>query len=279
MTRKLIALLAGAGLVLDAAAFDLGSIDLNKVGDIISKSSDAVTEIDEPREVEIGQGVASSLLGVAPLVDNKALQRYVNDVGLWLALQTERPDLSWHFGVIDTDTINAFAAPGGYVFITRGLFQSLRNEAELAGVLAHEITHVLHRHHLNAIQHNARTGILADVASMAAKQKGHDLNGLIGTGMELYARGLDKGDEFDADLTGVVIATRAGYNPRGLVDVLLTLENMNADDDALTLMFKTHPPAGDRRQKLQAGMAGKLDGYDSQPWIAPRMQKMLARME
>ena len=117
----------------------------------------AVQEIDEPEEIAIGKDVASRLLGAAPLVADPALQRYVNSVGRWLAAQTERADLPWQFGVLETPHLNAFAVPGGTIFITRGLLAQMRNEAELAGVLGHEIVHVLRKHHLKAIQKGAQT--------------------------------------------------------------------------------------------------------------------------
>jgi len=264
---------------LPANAFDFSRLDFNKIGDVISKTSDAIKEVDEPREIEIGAGVASALLGAVSLVNYPDLQHYINDVGMWLAMQTERKHLPWRFGVVDSDAINAFAAPGGYVFITRGLFESLRDEAELAGVLAHEITHVLEKHHLNAIQKGARMGIAADVASIAADQKGHDIDALVNSGMELYARGLDKVDEFAADKAGVVIAARGGYHPHGLLGVLQTLDNMNPEDGSLALMFKTHPPASDRLEKLQAAMADKLDSYQEQPTLATRLADMQSSME
>ncbi|OYX24853.1 MAG: peptidase, partial [Hydrogenophilales bacterium 32-62-9] len=99
-------------------------------------------------ETRIGKQIAGNLLGAVPLVRDDKLQRYVNLVGNWVALQSGRKDISWHFGVLDTEDINAFAAPGGYIFVTRGLYQRLNNEAELAGVLAHEIAHVTLKHHL-----------------------------------------------------------------------------------------------------------------------------------
>ena len=265
--------------VIPANAFDFSRIDLNKIGDVISKTSDALQEVDEPREIEIGSGLASTLLGAVPLVNDPELQRYINDIGMWLAMQTERKHLPWRFGVVDTDAINAFATPGGYVFITRGLFESLRDEAELAGVLAHEIGHVLEKHHLNAIQKGARMGIAAGVASIAADQKGHDIDALVNTGMELYARGLDKEDEFAADKAGVVIAARGGYHPNGLLGVLQTLDNLNPEDGALTLMFKTHPPPSDRLSSLQAAMTDKLDSYQQQPTLATRLAEIQTSME
>lgn len=255
----LLALLLAAS---PAYALDL---NLNKLVDMVGKTKNLKT-VDEAGEVEIGQGVAANLLGAVPLVKDEALQAYVNQLGWWLAQQTERRDLNWRFGVLDTDSVNAFAAPSGYVFITRGLLLNMRNEAELAGVLAHEISHVLQRHHLNAIQKNAKTGLVADLASMAVSNSKYGGLGekAIGVGTELYARGLDKEDEFEADRMGVVIATRAGYDPYGLPAVLQTLDSLNAQDSNLALMFKTHPAPQKRLELLDGVMSGKMEQYAGQ---------------
>jgi predicted Zn-dependent protease len=257
-----IALAAAALLLLTAVPAGAFEINLNKIGSLLGKTKD-LGEVDEKREVEIGQGVAANLLGAAPLVNDEALQKYVNQLGRWLALQTERPDLAWHFGVLDHPNINAFATPGGYIFITRGLLHKLHSEAELAGVLAHEIAHVLRRHHLNAIQKNAQVGILADVLSIASqgKKNSETLDKVINAGTELYARGLDKDDEYEADRMGVVIAARAGYDPYALPAVLQTLDTMNPQDGSLALLFKTHPSPASRLDLLDQAMQTRLDPY------------------
>lgn len=256
-----------------AQAFEL---NINKLVDVIGKAKD-LKPVDEKGEAEIGSGVAANLLGAAPLVQDEKLQAYVNRLGWWLALQTERADLTWHFGVLDSESVNAFAAPGGYVFVTRGLLLRMRNEAELAGVMAHEIAHVLKRHHLQAIQKNAQTGLAAGLASLAADSSKHpDLaDKAIGAGTELYARGLDKGDEFEADRMGVVIAARAGYDPYGLPAVLQTLGAINPQDSNLALMFKTHPAPQKRLELLDGLMTGSMDRYASQPVMTERFQKIV----
>lgn len=259
---------------LPASAFDFNQLNLNKLSGLLGKAKD-VKEVDEKGEIQIGQGVAANLLGAAPLVPDERMQKYVNQLGRWLALQTERSDLNWHFGVLDSPNVNAFAAPGGYIFITRGLLLKLRNEAELAGVLAHEIAHVLRRHHLNAIQKNAQVGIVADLLSIATQDKQHNetLDKVINTGTELYARGLDKDDEFEADRMGVIIAARAGYDPYALPAVLQTLDAMNPQDSGLALMFKTHPAPASRLELLDKAMQSSLDKYAGQPTLAPRFVK------
>ena len=123
------------------------------------KSMGNLREVNEPEEIKIGDGMVETLLGASPLLDDPELQKYVNEIGLWVALQSERPALPWHFGVNSSDHINAFAAPGGYIIVTKGMIRQLRNEAELAGVLGHEISHVNAKHHLNALRKSAMVRI------------------------------------------------------------------------------------------------------------------------
>ena len=274
-------LLLVAGLAFAAAAhaqFRLPNIDINKMVDTVKNVGKAVKEIDEPEEIAIGRDVASRLLGAAPLVPDPALQRYVNHVGRWLAAQTERPDLPWQFGVLDSPNVNAFAVPGGTIFITRGLLERMRNEAELAGVLGHEIVHVLRKHHLKAIQKGAQSSLTGDAMSMALKDRaGPARDKLIAFGTEMYSRGLDKGDELEADRLGIVIAARAGYDAYGLPSVLQTLQAMNAQDSAIALMFKTHPAPGERLDSLGEKMQPVLDSYSSQPQLAERFLRQLKK--
>jgi predicted Zn-dependent protease len=215
--------------------------------------------------------MAARLLGAAPLAKDEELQRYVNNVGRWLAAQTERPDLPWHFGVMDAPQLNAFAVPGGTIFVTRGLVARMKSEAELAGVLAHEIAHVLRKHHLKAIQKGAQTALAGDALSTAIKNGNSAARDkLISFGTEMYARGLDKDDELEADRLGVVIAARAGYDAYGLPGVLQTLQAMNPADSGLALMFKTHPAPGARLDALAEKMTPMLDRYSGQPQVAER---------
>ena len=276
--RALI-LLWSMTLAMSAQAFDFGSIDWEKAAKVVQKVKKANTEVSEPQEIELGGGIASSLLGAAPLLDNPALQRYVNRIGRWIALQSERPDLPWHFGVLDDADINAFAAPGGYVFITKGLLARMNSEAELAGVLAHEISHVLRKHHLQALKKGARRELMADLAGEAIKSKGGDerLRKLVSAGTELYARGLDKEDEFESDRMGVVLAARAGYVPYGLPAVLQTLQSINPADSNLALMFKAHPGFDKRLELLGPLMSPALDDWERQPDLNQRFATVIGQ--
>ena len=260
------------------AQFRLPSIDINKMVDTVKNVGKAVKDIDEPEEIGIGKDVASRLLGAAPLVAHPGLQRYVNHVGRWLAAQTERPDLPWQFGVLESPNVNAFAVPGGTIFITKGLLDRMRNEAELAGVLGHEIVHVLRKHHLKAIQKGAQSALAGDAMSAALLDRaGPARDKLISFGTEMYSRGLDKSDEFEADRLGVVIAARAGYDAYGLPSVLQTLQAMNAQDSALALMFKTHPAPGERLDTLGEKMQPVLDAYSGQAQLAERFVRQVKR--
>lgn len=251
-------------------------IDLQR---IISSTRKAFGQISDEEELEVGDEAVAVLLGAAPLLDNVPIQRYVNLVGHWVALQTERPKLNWRFGVLDTTDINAFAAPGGYVFITKGLLMRMESEAELAGALAHETVHVLKRHHLVAVQKAAQLDLAVMVAEKQVSDRDRKTLDKITNGFkELYARGLDKKDEFEADRMGIVIATRAGYDPYGLPAVLQNLGAMNPKDGALAFLFKTHP-APDKRLDMLSSLFDKLDPYAAQPQNRERFHKQLASLK
>lgn len=252
------------------AQFNLRNLDINKVLDTARNVVKATSDIAEQEEIDLGRDVAARLLGAAPLMANDGVQRYVNHVGRWLATQTERPDLPWQFGVLEAPQLNAFATPGGNVFITRGLLERMRSEAELAGVLAHEIAHVLRKHHLKAIQKGAQTALAGEALAQAlARRDGANREKLIALGSEVFTRGLDKGDELEADRLGVAIAARGGYDSYGLPAVLQTLNAMNPQDSGLALMFKTHPAPAERLDELEK-LQSLLDAYAAQPQLAER---------
>ena len=211
-------------------------------------------------EIRIGQQIAGNLLGAAPLVRDDTLQRYVNRVGRWVSLQSERPDLAWHFGVIESDDINAFAAPGGYVFLTKGLYRKLKNEAELAGVLAHEVGHVIRKHHLKLLQKSQGIAALGGILGSKLKDENQLVQNLIGSGAEIVARGLDKDAEYEADRIGVVLTARAGYDPYALPAVLAEIGHVAKNDKSVSLLFKTHPHPEDRLGHLSEAVGDKLDG-------------------
>jgi predicted Zn-dependent protease len=226
------------------------------------------TDMDEEK---LGREVAGRLLGAAPLVKNDALQKYVNKVGRYVAASSARPDLNWTFGVIDSDSVNAFAAPGGYIFITRGLYNLLKSEAELAGVLGHEIGHVNARHHVRLMQKQRVVAMGQDVLSRRA---GNDtVKMLVGNGAEILARSLDKDSEYEADRLGVYYATKAGYDSYGLPAVLDRLEASGASD-RFSLLYKTHPLPAERLDALDTAMSGRYDALKAGATLEKRLVKL-----
>jgi len=149
------------------------------------------------------------------------------------------------------------------VLISRGMFDRMRTEAELAGVLAHEIAHVANKDHLNALQNSMRDSALGGFTEYVGGGGGGlgdaFKTALISAGKDMFMRGLDKDDEYDADRMGVVIAARAGYSPYGLVGVLQTL-SASPEEKGFALMNKTHPLPVDRIDRLDRAMGTRLDG-------------------
>jgi beta-barrel assembly-enhancing protease len=289
-------------LILLLATSTVASAQFGNFGDLLKKGLDAtkkVTEaskdITETEEINMGEGIAAMILGASPLHEDKNLQRYVNRVGRWVASQSTRADLPWAFGVIDTPTVNAFALPGGKVFVSIGLLKRLNNEAELAGVLAHEVAHVMQKHQVKAIQSARTSGALQGVAQSAASERisrtgaGQNAitsslsNAAAGEAIEFvkngaFLRPLDKALEYEADRIGAVLAARAGYDPYGLVSAIQILSNMKSDDAGVSLLMSTHPTPNDRLTELEKFTA-TLDKYASQPQVEDRFAKVMAAIK
>ncbi len=195
------------------------------------------------QERAIGQQVAGRLLGQYPLVANAKLQQYVNKVGRWVAQQSERPDLPWVFGVIDSPSVNAFALPGGYVFISRGLYQQLGNEAELAGVLGHEIAHVQQKHHLKILKKGQWLQAGSGLLGKELKQS-EQADAVVGKGAELLA-------------------------------VLQKLDALaEAQPNAVEMLFSTHPSASLRLEAVDRAMGDRFDTLKGSQSLKTRLLKL-----
>lgn len=205
-------------------------------------------------EIEVGDGVAATVLGAAPLTSNQKTTQYINLVGRAISQHSDRKSLPWSFGLLETSSINAFAAPGGIILLTRGLYDLLETEDELAAVLAHEIAHVNKQHHYNVIKQQKMVQMgTSFMQNQMSKGKNNELaNRLVGVGAELMGRGLDKESEYEADRDGIVLAARAGYDSSALLSVLGKLQARAKGDGALQLLFKTHPSPAERIEKLSS---------------------------
>lgn len=265
MKKQLLIITASACLTLAGCTTTGGNVDFKQVSKVLGSTYDSFRSYTPEEEEEIGSRVMADLLGAAPLVKDAALQRYVNQVGHWIALQSDKPGLTWRFGVTNDPHINSFAAPSGYILITKGLFDLLKSEAELATVLAHEITHVTRGHPIRAIKADkgkSAVAGLAKVGAQASGKQGADILANAASGAtEAFIRGYDKEDEYEADIGGMVLAARAGYNPYALPSVLNALSNINPKDDAVALLFQTHPKINDRLDKIDVSIGTKLEPY------------------
>jgi beta-barrel assembly-enhancing protease len=228
----------------------------------------------QQEEILIGRQIMGNLLGSAPLVRNETLQEYVNQVGRWVASQSERADLPWRFGVIESEDINAFSAPGGYVVITRGLYRKLENEAQLAGVLAHEIAHIVRKHHLKLLQKSRMLDMGSVLLGRQLGKGNQIIQKAIGSGAEVYARSLDKDAEYEADRMGVTLAIRAGYEPYGLPEILQIIGQTSRDESSVALLFKTHPHPDDRLIKLDDAIGNQLDTITSGKTMSKRFYRL-----
>jgi predicted Zn-dependent protease len=220
--------------------------------------------VTEAQEIELGRQVASILVSGKPLDPDPALHRYVNQLGSWLALQSSRPQLPWTFAVVDESDYHAYSTPGGYVFVTRGLIDRCADEAELAGVLAHEIAHVSHKHHLQAMH--------------KAAQSGAGAQGLAGLAAHVFYKGVGADAEYAADREAVALAGRAGLDPFGLVAALV---QMHALGDSDLLVAESHPPSQVRLDQLEQAMGKRLDhlaGIHPQVTIAQRLAAPLPQI-
>ncbi|MCC2636866.1 MAG: peptidase Ste24p [Moraxellaceae bacterium] len=288
LSQKTLLALALAGLLTAPAsqAIDLGGLVDRKALDQVARDklgvrTDAGNAADagiplvgnpgNADEEKLGREVAGRLLGAAALVQDDALQKYVNKVGRYVAAQSDRPDLNWTFGVIESPSVNAFAAPGGYVFVTRGLYALLQNEAELAGVLAHEIGHVNARHHVRLMQKQRVVSMGQEFLTQKAGKE--DVKKLVGNGAEILARSLDKASEFEADRLGVYYATRAGYDSYGLPAVLDRLQ-ASGGSDRFTLLYKTHPLPSARLSALDVALDGRYDAVPTGLVLDKRLAKL-----
>lgn len=249
------------GLIANAATFNPLNIDFNRAAGVARNLGTAASPLPEKDEIALGRELAGRTMGAAPLVNDRALQSYVTRVGRQIAALSERPDLPWKFGVLDTPSINAFASPGGIILITRGLYELLDNEAQLAGVIGHEIAHVAKHHHSNVVRKQAGTQALAgigqEVASQRAGMAAPLLNQALGTGAELFTKKLDRSAELEADDVGAVLAARAGYSPAGLIDVLHKL-NARAGEPSMNLLYATHPHPTERLTALGDALEPKM---------------------
>ncbi len=255
LTATLLSVLLLAGAAPSRAARKIDWKDLRKKGEIAlekgRKAADKGANIRDElhlgrdNERKLGREVAAHLIARFGLYEDEELTRYVNLVGRAIVRKSQRSDLPYRFGILNTRTVNAYAAPGGYIFVTRGLLQRLRNEAQLAGVLAHEIVHVDDKHAINGF---IKGKALSLMAGELGKKSNFDkvakslIDGIV-------ERGFSKGDEYNADRKGAELASRCRYHPAGLPASLRRLYGKQKTKQSASFHSR-HPPLQSRLRKL-----------------------------
>src|SRR5262252_40827 len=211
--------------------------------------------MSEEKEIALGQENDAQVRQEMGSYDDRALQEYVTSVGMKLAQVSERPNLPWHFTVADVPAINAFALPGGYIYITRGILPFLDDESQLAGVLGHETGHVTARHAASQYSKSTLSQIGLIGAAIFAPG-GQAIAQAGGTGLGLLLLKNSRDDEAQADGLGVRYASRAGWDPAGIPRMLTTLGRIEeaSDSKGVPNWLATHPPADDRVQRVQVAV-------------------------
>jgi predicted Zn-dependent protease len=211
-------------------------------------------QMTDEDEQKLGAAVSERIRVRYGVVQDPAVTRYVTLVGDVLAQQSERAGLPWKFIVLDTDGVNALAAPGGYVHITRGALSLMKSEAELADVLGHEIIHVTEKHTVRAIQKGKAVQMGANETLSNSPAL---FNKLVDKATDAVMAGFGRGEELEADEEGVVLASKAGYDPKGLGAFLTTLQERNKNSSGKQGLFASHPEMDERLKKLEKTIKDK----------------------
>lgn len=254
MMRSAIALLAFALVTSTVEARQLGQI--GKGLEIAKKAQDVRDlQMTDAEEQTLGKEVSERIRLRYGVVQDAAVHRYVNLVGMVLAQASTRPQLPWSFVVLDTDGVNAFAAPGGYVHITRGALALIKNEAELAGVLGHEIIHITEKHTVRAIQKSK--AVQMGAAETLSSSSGLMERVVTATYDNIVERGFGRAEENESDEHGITLANKIGFAPTGLAQFLTTLRDRNKESKEKRGLFASHPEMQDRLARITKQIASR----------------------
>ena len=209
--------------------------------------------VGEAQEIAMGQEADKEVASSLGLYPDDALQAYVAELGKGLAAKGERPSLPWTFRVVDDPTVNAFALPGGYIYVTRGIMTHLNSGAELASVIGHEIGHVTARHTVSQIT-KSQLATLGLVAGMIVRPELARFGDLAQAGMQLMSLKFSRNDEQQADDLGLRYMTRGNYDPREMVEVFSVLDRLGqtSGEGRVPAWLSTHPAPANRAQRIQS---------------------------
>lgn len=213
--------------------------------------------VSESQEIEMGREADPQIVAQLGLVEDEEVQRYVSDLGLRLAAVSERPDLPWTFRVVDDPVVNAFALPGGFIYVTRGILLNFDSEAELAGVLGHEIGHVTARHSVSQMSRQQLQQIGLGVG-MVLSENVRQLGGLLSAGMQLMNLRYSRGDETQSDELGLNYISELGYDPTAMVGVFEMLAQAgggSGEEGRVPEWQLTHPYPENRADNIREFIA------------------------
>jgi len=217
----------------------------NKAVDAKNKYDDY--NITDQEERQLGEQVSLQLRNRFGVMQDEKVTKYVTLVGTTLAQASTKPKLEWKFIVLDTDGVNAYAAPGGFVHITKGLLGLMKNEAELAGVLGHEVTHISERHTVNAIKQGKLVNMGGEAAGSAGGMRQEFISKMAAAAFNKVFEGeFSRNDEDESDKIGTQLANKVGYSPTGIADVLKKIQSRNGSRQDRNGMFASHPAIKDR---------------------------------
>lgn len=238
----------------------------------LGKGIQSLQPIQYNEEKALGGAIATQVFSrFGGSYNNKSLLQYVNLVGNSVAMFSDRSNIPYHFAILNNPEPNAFAAPGGYVFITTGLLRKVKNEAELAGVLGHEIAHISQKHALATLQRSRSIQGISELSlSLMDKNPAMFRNIINDISTILFEHGLDQKLEYEADRVGTEFAYRVGYNPRGLNDFLKTLRKIRGKERSI--FFKTHPSPSHRINKLLTEVLPNYRGIDKYRILTSRFK-------
>lgn len=234
--------------------------------------------IPTSQEVGIGAGMAKQVEASDTILNDQVWQDYLNEVGQKIVAVCDRRDIEYHFKVIQSDQVNAFAAPGGYVYFYTGLLREMGSEAEMAAVMAHEISHVVARHGVKRLQ-SALGVALAYQVAFGGEGAGEAMDAAIGMGMGLLFAGYSRGAEREADDYGIQYMVKAGYDPQGALGMFETLARLGGGGSSNVFegLARSHPETQERIANARAQIASMQPLPSGLTMNESRYQKMLKR--
>ena len=245
----------------------------------------AACGVSQQQEVQMGQQEAQQVSQQLPMVQDAVIQNYVNALGQRIASRTSRSDLNWQFQVVNSDVVNAFALPGGYVYVNRGVLDRADNMSEVAGVLGHEIEHVVRRHSVKQMEQaqgaNVGVGILCALTGVC--QSGVAQAAINIGGTAVFAK-FSRTDEVQADEGGFNNVIRAGISPRGMLTLFrkLLAEEQQSGNSNVAAWFSDHPGTSDRiadiERMLNQTPASTLNSLQTNDSGFNTMKSRLARL-